>query len=107
MEGMSSIYADDATVQSPLVPTFFGPGKGIARGKAEVLLFLKESVRRRPEDKVHWYRDGFVWNGKTLIWEYRPRPRMGTTKSIWPSAWTLRAASSSATASIGAGSRSR
>lgn len=70
MEGMASIYADDATVQSPLVPTFFGSGKGIARGKAEILLFLKETVKRRPEDKVHWHRDGYLWNGKTLIWEY-------------------------------------
>jgi hypothetical protein len=70
MEGMASIYADDATVQSPLVPTFFGPSKGIARGKAEILAFLKETVKRRPEDKVHWHRDGYVWNGKTLIWEY-------------------------------------
>lgn len=70
MEGLASIYADDATVQSPLVPAFFGPDKGVARGRAEVLLFLKESVKRRPNDKVHWYRDGYLWNGKTLIWEY-------------------------------------
>jgi len=70
MEGMATIYADDATVQSPLVPTFFGPGKGIARGKEEVLLFLKETVKRRPDNEVHWHRNGYLWNGKTLIWEY-------------------------------------
>ncbi len=44
MAGMATIYAEDATVQSPLVPAFFGPGKGIARGKKEVLLFLEETV---------------------------------------------------------------
>jgi hypothetical protein len=70
MVGMAAIYAEDATVQSPLVPTFFGPGKGIARGRQEVLLFLKETVERRPNEKVHWYRDGYLWNGRTLIWEY-------------------------------------
>jgi ketosteroid isomerase-like protein len=32
MEGMASIYADDATVQSPLVPTFFGPGQRYRAG---------------------------------------------------------------------------
>jgi hypothetical protein len=70
MEGMATIYADDATLQSPLVPTFFGPEKGIALGKEEVLLFLRETVERRPDQEVHWHRDGFLWNGKTLIWEY-------------------------------------
>lgn len=70
MDGMATIYADDATLQSPLVPTFFGHGKGIARGKEEILLFLNETVKRRPNDQVHWYRDGYLWNGKTLIWEY-------------------------------------
>lgn len=70
MQGLATIYADDATVQSPLVPTFFGPGKGIARGKAEVLMFLEETVKRRPNDQVHWYREGYLWNGKKLVWEY-------------------------------------
>lgn len=70
MEGMATIYTDDATVQSPLVPTFFGPGKGIASGKQEVLLFLSETVKRRPNEQVNWYRDGYLWNGRTLIWEY-------------------------------------
>jgi steroid Delta-isomerase len=67
MIGMAAIYAEDATVQSPLVPTFFGHGKGIARGRQEVLLFLKETVERRPNEKVRWYRDGYFWNGRTLI----------------------------------------
>jgi hypothetical protein len=70
MQGMATIYADDATLQSPLVPTFFGPGKGIASGKDEIILFLKETVKRRPDEQVHWYRDGYHWNGRTLIWEY-------------------------------------
>ncbi len=70
MTGMMELYTEDATVQSPLVPAFFGPEKGIASGKEEVGLFLAETVKRRPNDKVHWYRDGFQWNGKTLFWEY-------------------------------------
>ena len=34
MEGMATIYADDAALQSPLVLIFFGPEKGIARQDA-------------------------------------------------------------------------
>jgi hypothetical protein len=70
MDGMAAIYADDATLQSPLVPTFFGPGKAMARGKEEILLFLNETVKRRPNAHVHWHRGGYLWNGKTLVWEY-------------------------------------
>ena len=35
-----------------------------------MLLFLEETVKRRPDNEVHWHRDGYLWNGKTLIWEY-------------------------------------
>lgn len=70
MAGMMELYADDATIQSPLVPAFFGPDKGIVRGKEELGLFLAETIKRRPNDQVHWYRNGFQWNGKTLFWEY-------------------------------------
>lgn len=70
MAGMMELYIEDATIQSPLVPIFFGPEKGIARGKQEVGLFLAETVKRRPNDQVHWYRDGFQWSGKTLFREY-------------------------------------
>jgi len=34
MEGMATIYAEDATLQSLVVPPFFGPEKGIARQDA-------------------------------------------------------------------------
>jgi hypothetical protein len=29
-----------------------------------------EVLKRRPDDEVHFYRNGFQWNGKTLFWEY-------------------------------------
>jgi hypothetical protein len=28
LEGLMSLYAEDATIQTPLVPAFFGPEKG-------------------------------------------------------------------------------
>lgn len=70
MTGMAGLYALDATLQSPLVPTFYGPKTTIVRGRHEIARFLSETVRRRPEELVHWHRDGFHWNGQTLIWEY-------------------------------------
>jgi hypothetical protein len=38
-------------------------------GKAEVRQLMVEALKRRP-DEVHFHRDGFQWNGKTLFWEY-------------------------------------
>jgi hypothetical protein len=70
LDGLLSLYADDATIQSPLVQVFFGPQKGILRGKNEVRLLLVEALRRRPDEEVHFYRTGFQWNGTTLFWEY-------------------------------------
>lgn len=70
MPGLATLYAPDATLQSPLVPTFYGPDTTIVRGRAEICRFLGETVERRPDDLVQWHRDGFQWNGRTLFWEY-------------------------------------
>ena len=59
MTGLASIYAEDATVQSPLRSAFYGPGKGIARGRNEVLQFLQESVKRGPVQSRDIGRDIF------------------------------------------------
>lgn len=70
MAGLACIYAEHATLQSPLVPTFYGPDTHLVCGRDEIVRFLDETVRRRPNDQVHWHRDGYLWNGRTLIWEY-------------------------------------
>ena len=65
------LYADDAVFESPLVPAILGQESGILRGRAEILRFLEEGTRRRPNDLVRWYRTGkYFVNGGTLVWEY-------------------------------------
>ena len=58
-------------LESPLVPVILQRDSGILRGRAEILAFLEEGTRRRPNELVRWYRDGthFV-SGSTLVWEY-------------------------------------
>jgi ketosteroid isomerase-like protein len=70
LDGLLALYAEDASIQSPLAATFFGPDRAILRGKAGVEMLLAEALKRRPDDEVHFYRDGFQWNGQTLFWEY-------------------------------------
>ena len=66
-----ALYADDAELESPLVPVILGRDSGILRGRAEILAFLEEGSRRRPNELVRWYRDGrYLAAGKLLVWEY-------------------------------------
>ena len=66
-----ALYADDAELESPLVPVILGRDSGILRGHAEILAFLEEGSRRRPNELVRWYRDGrYLAAGRLLVWEY-------------------------------------
>lgn len=65
------LYAEDATLESPLVPVILNQERGVLVGRAEILRFLEEGTRRRPNELVRWYRDGsYLTRGDTLMWEY-------------------------------------
>jgi hypothetical protein len=71
VEGLLSLYAPDATLESPLVPALLGQPSGLLRGHDEIHRFLAEGTRRRPNELVRWYRTGsYFTDGHTLIWEY-------------------------------------
>jgi steroid Delta-isomerase len=67
-----ALYADDAILESPLVPVIMdGKRDGVLRGKEEIARFLEAGARSRPIGLVRWHRsDTFFSHGATLIWEY-------------------------------------
>jgi hypothetical protein len=66
-----SLYADDAILESPLVPVILDKSDGVLRGKAEIGRFLEAGAHSRPIDLVRWHRsDTYFSAGATLIWEY-------------------------------------
>ncbi len=70
--GLLELYTDDAVFESPLAPRILDRASGMLRGKEELARFLTEGGRRRPNDKVRWHRSGhYLWDGRTLSWEYR------------------------------------
>jgi hypothetical protein len=72
VEGLLELYADDAVLESPLVPRILDRPRGTLRGKAELGQFFAEGGQRRPNDLVRWHRNGeFLWDGHTLSWEYQ------------------------------------
>jgi hypothetical protein len=67
-----ALYADDAILESPLVPVILGDkSDGILHGKAEIGRFLEAGARSRPIDLVRWHRSDIYFSaGAALIWEY-------------------------------------
>lgn len=66
------LYALDAVLESPLVPVILDDKEnGILVGHEEILRFLNEGTKRRPDDLVRRYRTGsYFSDGNTLSWEY-------------------------------------
>ncbi|MCQ9636099.1 nuclear transport factor 2 family protein [Chryseobacterium sp. WG23] len=70
-QDLIDLYAEDAVFESPLVPRILDTKSGILKGKNEILRFLEEGTKRRPNELVRWYRNGDSYTAKeTLIWEY-------------------------------------
>lgn len=65
------LYDENAVFESPLVTRILDTYSGILTGKNEILSFLEEGTKRRPNELVRWYRNGEYYIDKdTLIWEY-------------------------------------
>ena len=70
-KALIELYAEDAVLESPLVPILMNKDSGILCGKTEILAFLNEGTRRRPNELVRWYRTGkYFITGDVLVWEY-------------------------------------
>jgi len=71
-DSLVSLYAQDAILETPLVPAIFAGRSGILRGHREIRPFFEEGARRRPNELVRWYRtDNWFTDGKRiLVWEY-------------------------------------
>ena len=66
-KALIELYAEDAVFESPLVPILMNKDSG----KTEILAFLNEGTRRRPNELVRWYRTGkYFITGDVLVWEY-------------------------------------
>ena len=73
IEGLLTLYAEDAVLESPLVPAMLDDNDcGVVRGHAALRRFLEAGARSRPIDLVRWYRtDRWLTDGeRLLVWEY-------------------------------------
>jgi hypothetical protein len=71
VEGLLSLYTEDALLESPLVPALMDWDRGMLRGHEELQRFFRKGTDKRPNALVRWHRPPeYFTNGRTLIWEY-------------------------------------
>ncbi|EKD53962.1 MAG: hypothetical protein ACD_60C00137G0026 [uncultured bacterium] len=69
VEGLLSLYAVDATIESPLIPHLLKIDSGICKGRDELHLFIGKVAQRKPLIRKY-FKKNFFTDGKTLMFEY-------------------------------------
>ena len=72
VNGLLSLYAFDATLETPVIQAILNTETGALKGHSELRRFFEEGGRRRPNELVRWHRepDQFFFDGQQLMWEY-------------------------------------
>ena len=68
-----SLYAEDAVLESPLVPHLLKQKSGVLRGRRELKPLFDMLALRKPRVR-QYHRSGYLTDGKRMIFEY---PREG------------------------------
>lgn len=68
-ESLTQLYAEDAVIESPLIPHLMGKREGVCRGRHELRAFFDQVAARKPAVRKY-YRSGYLTDGKRLIFEY-------------------------------------
>ena len=69
LEASLALYADDATLESPLVHHLQQSDRGVIKGKVALRAFVETVFRTQPPQRKR-YRRGFFTDGTRLMWEY-------------------------------------
>jgi ketosteroid isomerase-like protein len=69
LDASLALYAEDATLESPLIRHLQQSNRGVLEGKAALRSFIEMVFRTQPPQRK-CYRQGFFTDGTRLIWEY-------------------------------------
>ena len=69
LEAALSLYADDASIESPLVRHLLGTNEGIVRGKDALRAFITKVFQTNPPQRKR-FKQGVFTDGRVLTWEY-------------------------------------
>ena len=105
LEASLSLYADDASIESPLVQYLLNTSEGIVQGKENLRRFIAmvfRPIRRSASDSSKVSSATAAWSPGNIRGS-----RRRATRWIWWRSWKSRAGSSDAIGSTGAGTPSR
>jgi ketosteroid isomerase-like protein len=69
LEASLSLYADDASIESPLVQHLMKTKEGIVQGKDNLRKFIALVFATNPPQRKR-FRTGFFTDGRVVTWEY-------------------------------------
>ena len=69
LEASLALYADDASIESPLVQHLMKRRDGIVRGKDALREFITRVFATNPPQRKR-FKQGFFTDGRVLTWEY-------------------------------------
>ena len=69
LEAALSLYAEDASIESPLVQHLLKQQGGIVRGKDNLRAFIPKVFETNPPQRKR-FKQGFFTDGRVLTWEY-------------------------------------
>jgi len=75
LEASLALYADDASIESPLVQHLMKTKEGVVQGKEKLREFIARVFRTNPPQRKR-FKQGFFTDGRVLTWEY-PRVSPG------------------------------
>lgn len=77
LDAAMALYAEDATLESPLVSQLTSMDEGVLRGRAAIRAFVEKVFATLPTQRQN-YRTKYFTDGRTLIWEYPRQTPAGT-----------------------------
>ncbi len=69
VEASLALYADDASIESPLVQHLMKTPAGIVQGKDALRAFIVRVFQTNPPQRKR-FKQGFFTDGRTITWEY-------------------------------------
>jgi predicted SnoaL-like aldol condensation-catalyzing enzyme len=69
LEAALSLYAEDASIESPLVQHLLEQTDGIVKGKENLRVFITKVFEAMPHQRKR-FRRGFFTDGHAVTWEY-------------------------------------
>jgi predicted SnoaL-like aldol condensation-catalyzing enzyme len=69
LEASLSLYAEDASIESPLVAHLLKQRDGVVQGKENLRKFIKRVFETNPPQRKR-FKQGFFTDGRMMTWEY-------------------------------------